>query len=101
GFHNLQKSKDAYLDIKTKKTINHDLINKFIKIQIILLSPICPYLCDYIWTELFPKEQMTYPDILNYDRTIGWTFDYLIIKPYINLINIMNVIIYIFIVINH
>ncbi|KAL0126848.1 hypothetical protein PUN28_005306 [Cardiocondyla obscurior] len=54
GFFEFQTAKDKYLQLSP--TINLDLIKKFIKIQIILLSPICPHVCEYIWRDLLKED---------------------------------------------
>lgn len=53
GFYELQTAKDKYLQLSP--VVNLDLIKKYIEIQIILLSPICPHVCEYIWGDLLKK----------------------------------------------
>lgn len=53
GFYELQTARDKYLQLSPM--VNLDLIKKYIKIQIILLSPICPHVCEYIWGDLLKK----------------------------------------------
>ncbi|KAL6254270.1 hypothetical protein P5V15_014885 [Pogonomyrmex californicus] len=53
GFYEFQTARDKYLQLSPIANLN--LIKKYIEIQIILLSPICPHVCEYIWTDLLMK----------------------------------------------
>lgn len=53
GFYELQTAKDKYMKLSIAP--NYNLIMKYIEIQIILLSPICPHVCEYIWRDLLHK----------------------------------------------
>lgn len=53
GFYELQAARDKYLQLSPM--VNLYLIKKYIKIQVILLSPICPHICEYIWEDLLKK----------------------------------------------
>jgi len=50
GFHDLQRARDDYR--LGEKSMNARLIRRFIEVQTVLLSPICPHFCDYVWTRL-------------------------------------------------
>ncbi|XP_012534882.1 leucine--tRNA ligase, cytoplasmic [Monomorium pharaonis] len=54
GFYEFQTARDKYLQLSSK--VNPNLIKKYIEIQIILLSPICPHVCEYIWGDLLKKD---------------------------------------------
>ncbi|XP_018406074.1 PREDICTED: leucine--tRNA ligase, cytoplasmic [Cyphomyrmex costatus] len=54
GFYELQAARDKYLQLSPK--VDLKLIKKYIEIQIILLSPICPHVCEYIWGDLLKKD---------------------------------------------
>lgn len=49
GFFELQAAKDKYVQLSTLDKINWTLIMKFIELQVILLSPICPHVSEYVW----------------------------------------------------
>ncbi|XP_031828654.2 leucyl-tRNA synthetase isoform X1 [Nomia melanderi] len=49
GFFEFQAAKDKYLQLSALENINWTLIMKFIETQIILLSPICPHVSEYVW----------------------------------------------------
>lgn len=55
GFFELQATKDKYLQLSALDGINWMLIVRFIELQIILLSPICPHVAEHVWT-LIGKE---------------------------------------------
>lgn len=54
GFFELQKAKDRYKEL-CFEALHSGLIFRFIEVQLILLSPICPHLCEYIWTNVLKK----------------------------------------------
>lgn len=62
GYFDLQTAKDTYQDVcKLQGTDTHaDLIMRFIRAQVLLLTPICPHWSDYIWMRLLkePKSVM-------------------------------------------
>ncbi|ELR12090.1 leucine-tRNA ligase [Acanthamoeba castellanii str. Neff] len=53
GFWNLQSARDNYR--LAEKQMNRQLVERFIEVQTILLAPICPHYCDYIWTKLLHR----------------------------------------------
>ncbi len=53
GFWNLQSARDNYR--LAEKRMNRQLVERFIEVQTILLAPICPHYCDYIWTKLLHR----------------------------------------------
>src|SRR4051794_25547558 len=53
GFYELQTARDVYR--ASVKAMNRRLIERFIRVQLILLAPICPQYCDHIWRNLWMK----------------------------------------------
>jgi len=55
GFFELQTARDNYRELCLEsKQMNLYLLKRFIEIQILLLAPICPHICDYIYQFLHP-----------------------------------------------
>lgn len=50
GFFELQAARDKYLQLSILDGINWNLIIKYIELQIIMLSPICPHVSEHVWT---------------------------------------------------
>lgn len=44
----LQAFRDKYREVETEG-MHRDLIFRFIETQTLILSPICPHLCEHIW----------------------------------------------------
>ena len=55
GFFEFQASRDKYREMELDG-MHHDLVFQFIEFQLLLLSPICPHLCEYIWSIIGKKE---------------------------------------------
>ncbi|KAK2588219.1 hypothetical protein KPH14_004254 [Odynerus spinipes] len=55
GFYELQAARDKYLQLSALDGTNWSLIMKYIELQIIILSPICPHVSEHIWS-LIGKE---------------------------------------------
>lgn len=51
GFFEYQSIRDKYREL-TNGPMHAGLIFKFIKTQIVMLSPICPHICEHIWMNL-------------------------------------------------
>ncbi|XP_077329130.1 leucine--tRNA ligase, cytoplasmic [Lithobates pipiens] len=51
GFFEFQAAKDKYRELAIEG-MHRDLVFRFIEIQTLLLAPICPHLCEYIWSLL-------------------------------------------------
>lgn len=49
GFYEFQTAKDKYLQLSALEGINYGLLMRFIEIQTILLTPICPHVGEHIW----------------------------------------------------
>ncbi|OAF70572.1 hypothetical protein A3Q56_01619 [Intoshia linei] len=65
GFFEFQKIKDKYIEIKSVNVsignmtpVTLELLSKFTLIQIIILSPICPHVCEHLWRQLGQSESI-------------------------------------------
>ena len=55
GFFELQTARDNYRELCSEsEQMNLLLIKHFIEVQAILLAPICPHICDYVYQFLHP-----------------------------------------------
>jgi len=53
GFYDLQTARDRYRDITAiGDGMNWQLVQHFIEVQALLLCPICPHVCEQIWSLL-------------------------------------------------
>jgi leucyl-tRNA synthetase len=48
GFFQLQASRDKYRELSIDG-MHKDLVMKYIRTQVLMLSPICPHITDYVW----------------------------------------------------
>ncbi|KAJ9600790.1 hypothetical protein L9F63_001070, partial [Diploptera punctata] len=55
GFFELQASRDKYRELTLVEGMHKDLILKFIEVQALLMSPICPHVAEHVW-ELLEKK---------------------------------------------
>mmetsp|Transcript_18753 Transcript_18753/g.30824 ORF Transcript_18753/g.30824 Transcript_18753/m.30824 type:complete len:1084 (+) Transcript_18753:230-3481(+) len=53
GFDQLQKARDTYRD--SVDVMHRDLILRFIELQALLLTPVCPHFCEKVWRLLGRK----------------------------------------------
>ncbi|XP_014672325.1 PREDICTED: leucine--tRNA ligase, cytoplasmic-like isoform X2 [Priapulus caudatus] len=51
GFFEFQAARDKYRELATEG-MHKDLVFQFIEWQILILSPICPHICEHIWEQL-------------------------------------------------
>ncbi|KAM8974469.1 leucine--tRNA ligase, cytoplasmic [Pelodytes ibericus] len=51
GFFEFQAAKDKYRELAIEG-MHRDLVFQFIEIQTLLLAPICPHLCEHVWSLL-------------------------------------------------
>ena len=59
GFHELQNVRDDYTILK-KGELNPYLVLKFIKVQLLMVTPIIPHFCEYYYGKYFvPSIQKT------------------------------------------
>ncbi len=73
GWFELQNIRDNYRDWanKTGNKMNYYLINKYIEIKTILISPIAPHYAENIWYNILNKDtKMYWPKEDNYDMNI-------------------------------
>lgn len=56
GFFELQSARDRYREIS--ETMHAGLILRFIEVQLVLLSPICPHITEYIWMNILKKVKL-------------------------------------------
>jgi leucyl-tRNA synthetase len=55
GYFELQKARDNYRELCSEsEQMNLRLIKRFIEVQVILLAPICPHVCDYVYQFIHP-----------------------------------------------
>jgi len=66
GFYELQTARDVYR--ASVKSMNRRLIQRFMRVQLVLLNPIIPHYCEYIWRNLWTKHISVCRCILLYPR---------------------------------
>eukprot|EP00795_Rhopilema_esculentum_P000827 gene827-10569_t len=54
GFFELQAARDKYREL-CMNGMHRDLVFRYIEVQAVLLSPICPHICEHLW-KLLEKE---------------------------------------------
>lgn len=52
GFFEFQAARDKYRELCGEKGMHHDLVFRFIEAQVVILSPICPHICEHVWSLL-------------------------------------------------
>ncbi|KAL0223092.1 hypothetical protein P9112_002482 [Eukaryota sp. TZLM1-RC] len=74
GFHDLHQARDVYR-LRLGDAMDPSLLVRFIKVQTLLIAPICPHTCEYIWKEkLGYKDSVVFapfPEISGIDWGIG------------------------------
>ena len=48
SFFEFQAARDRYREMSTEG-MHRNLVFKFIEVQLLLLAPICPHICEHIW----------------------------------------------------
>ncbi|KAK2170434.1 hypothetical protein LSH36_3g30089 [Paralvinella palmiformis] len=48
GFYEYQAARDKYREMEVEG-MHHDLVFRFIESQTLMLSPICPHICEHVW----------------------------------------------------
>ena len=57
GFFEFLSARDRYRELSSAgEGMHRDLILRYIKAQVIILSPICPHTCDYLWREVLKEK---------------------------------------------
>jgi leucyl-tRNA synthetase len=55
GYFELQIARDNYRELCSESEgMNLLIIKRFIEVQVLLLAPICPHICDYVYQLLYP-----------------------------------------------
>ena len=54
GFFEFQDARDKYRELCGSHGMNRKLILKFIESQALILCPLCPHICEAIWSLLKP-----------------------------------------------
>lgn len=57
GFFEYQATRDRYRELSVDG-MHHDLVFTFIETQVVILSPICPHICEHIWTLLGKEDSV-------------------------------------------
>lgn len=52
GFFELQAVRDKYRELCGSDGMNAELVNKFINVQALVMSPICPHVSEHVWSLL-------------------------------------------------
>lgn len=58
GFYELQAARDKYLQLSMFDGYNWILIMQYIKLQTILMSPICPHIAEHVWNLIEKKDSI-------------------------------------------
>ncbi|KAF5284997.1 hypothetical protein FQR65_LT02309 [Abscondita terminalis] len=80
GFFELQAVRDKYRELTSMNGMHADLILRFIEVQALLLSPICPHVCEHVWKLLGKKESIVksaWPEVGVIDEVKIKSSDYL------------------------
>lgn len=57
AFFEYQAARDRYRE-KCMDGMHIDLVMRFVETQTLILSPICPHICEYIWHTLLKKKKL-------------------------------------------
>ncbi|KAF0987450.1 hypothetical protein HZS_6729, partial [Henneguya salminicola] len=78
GFFDLQLSRDWYKEISLQ-SMHRDVILRYIEIQCILLAPICPHICDYLYQLIKNQSIMlaSWPEDITHDTQLHECSQYL------------------------
>lgn len=57
AFYQLQLDRDSYRDYCAKMgvVLHADTITRFMEVQFVMLAPICPHMCEHVWTNILKK----------------------------------------------
>lgn len=84
GFYELQNARDRYREVchGEPSMMNYELLLKFIEVQAIIISPIVPHFCEYIWSQVLKKPNSImvtrWPVVGSVDEIILASDDYLV-----------------------
>ena len=80
SFFEFQACRDRYRELSLGK-LHKGLIRKFIRNQVLILSPICPHICEYIWSFIGEQGSILnalWPEVGAVDETIIKSCQYLL-----------------------
>lgn len=81
GFFELQTARDSYRELSSEsEQMNLRLVKHYIEVQAILLAPICPHICDYVYQLLHPRTTIMnakWPVVGKIDQTLIDSCNYL------------------------
>lgn len=84
GLFDLQSSRDYYRDscATSGVSMHKDLVKRYIEVQALLLAPIAPHFCDYLWREVLGHkstvQNASFPKITQpIDRSLSASLEYL------------------------
>jgi leucyl-tRNA synthetase len=79
----LQSAKDHYIYTVGDAGMREDLANRFVEVITLLMSPITPHICEYIWKNCMNRSgsicvdaRFPEPDLSKINRTIVQQYDY-------------------------
>jgi len=80
GFFELQGARDKYRELCGEAGMSKPLVLRYLEVQAIMLSPVCPHICDHVWS-LLGKEgtilNSSWPKAGEVDLTVIQQSDYL------------------------
>lgn len=80
GFFELQAVRDKYRELSYLEGMHKDLIYRFIEVQALLMSPICPHVAEHVWGLLGKKESIVkakWPKVGKIDEVLIKSSEYL------------------------
>uniref|UniRef100_T1JCF2 leucine--tRNA ligase n=1 Tax=Strigamia maritima TaxID=126957 RepID=T1JCF2_STRMM len=80
GFFEYQALRDKYREM-SMEGMHNELITRFIRTQVLILSPICPHMCEHIWDLLGNKTSImhaTWPVVEQPDEVLLKSSGYLV-----------------------
>lgn len=79
GFFEFQMMRDKYREVEIEG-MHRDLVFRYIEVQTLMLSPICPHICEYIWAVLEKPTSImhaSWPVAEKYDNVLIQSSQYL------------------------
>ncbi|KAL3880632.1 hypothetical protein ACJMK2_032856 [Sinanodonta woodiana] len=79
GFFEFQTIRDKYREVEVEG-MHRDLVFRFIEVQTLLLCPICPHICEYIWGLLGKPDSImraSWPQVSFFDSILVKASTYL------------------------
>jgi len=80
-FFEFQAARDKYRELCLLNGMHKDLVMRFIATQVLILSPICPHISEYVWTKLLGNHQSImkarWPQTSSVDETLLKCSEYL------------------------